>query len=253
VSRILKALAKIGLIELGEDERPLLKEAPHSDARSIDRLLQEEAHSPSAVLAKTPQADQEAGQKGDTGITEGLSLEEIYALAQVAPSPYPAEKLLKVLDGLRAMDAATRKAAILAMDAADEGWSVEDTVLDAQRKIQALQEASAKLVDVVAQAEAKALGDLQAQEHYQQEATASIRKQIADLEELLQQELQKVAEEKATIQARVQQAREACARETARFEQEITRLQEIPQGFAPPLDNQAKRGEDGDDKRPGRS
>ncbi len=247
MGRVLKTLAKIGLIELNEDERATLEEdSSHIDRGAIDHLLQEETHSRS--VAQAPQPDRKAMQKGDPGMVEGLSFEEIYALAQITPSPYPAEKLLKVLDGLRAMDAATRKAAIMAMDAADEDWAIEDAVLDAQRKIQALQEASVKLADGVAQTQAKASKDLEAQEHYQQEATASIRKQIADLEGLLQQELQKVAEEKAAIQARVQQTREACARETARFEQEIARLQEIPNSFAPPLINQTKESEDGDDR-----
>jgi hypothetical protein len=69
---------------------------------------------------------------------EGIALADIFAAAGVPDSPYPAEKLLRLLDGLRAMDAGTRKAAVLAMDAADDNWQIGDCIADADRKISAL-------------------------------------------------------------------------------------------------------------------
>jgi hypothetical protein len=234
MGKLLKTLAKMGLVELDADNRAILdKDNQRIDMTAIDHILQEQALSQGATPAvpKAPQPSSDVAQKGDAGILEGRSFEEIYALARVPPSAYPAEKLLKLLDGLRTMDPGTRKAAVMAMDAADEDWTVENAIRDAQHKIRALQDASASLVEAVSRAEAKAQADLDAQERYQQEAMASIRKQIAELEALLEQELQKVAEERAAIQAQLQQTREACERETSRFKQEITRLKEIPDSF----------------------
>jgi hypothetical protein len=167
-------------------------------------------------------------------VGEGRPLEEIYTLARVPSSAFPAEKLLRVLDGLKAMDPNTRKVAVMAMDAADDAWSIEDSILDAQRKTQALESAAASLVEQVRQAEAQAQIDLQSQDAYQGQATDSIRKQIEELEILLREELQKVAQEKAAVESKVAAARESCERETARFRQEIERLQEISKVFSSP-------------------
>jgi chemotaxis protein histidine kinase CheA len=232
VGKLLKTLAKIGLVELNDNEHTALGEENESplEATAHDPLLQEHAEAPeteSSDRNRAPASSQDSDQAG----IEGRSFEEIYYHAQIPASSYPAEKLLKLLDGLRALDPATRKAAVTAMDAADEEWRMEDAVSDAQHKIEALQEAGAALVQVVAQAESKTRADLDAQERYQQEASASIRRQIAELEALLEQELNKVADEKALIQARLQQIREACARETHRYTQEITRLKEILDSF----------------------
>jgi hypothetical protein len=232
VGKLLKTLAKIGLVELNDNERPALgeNETPLEAAAAHDPLLQEHAEAPETEPLgqnRTPARSQDSDQAS----IEGRSFEEIYRHAQIPASSYPAEKLLKLLDGLRTLDPATRKAAVMAMDAADEEWRMEDAVSDAQHKIEALQEAGAALVQVVAQAESKTRVDLDAQERYQQEASASIRRQITELEALLEQELNKIADEKALIQARLQQTREACVRETHRYTHEITRLKEILESF----------------------
>lgn len=233
MGKLLNTLAKIGLVELNDNERPALGEdEPPLEAAAHDPLLQEQ------TLAEAPETEPlgrnrapASSQDSDQAGIEGRSFEEIYRHAQIPASSYPAEKLLKLLDGLRTLDPATRKAAVMAMDAADEEWRIEDAVSDAQHKIEALQEAGAALVGVVAQAESKTRADLDAQERYQQEASASLRRQITELEALLEQEFNKIADEKALIQARLQQTREACARETHRYTHEITRLKEILDSF----------------------
>ena len=63
-----------------------------------------------------------------------LDAEAVYAQAGVPPSVYPAERLLRLVDGLSAMDPATRLMAIQAMDAADESWTMADPVADAAAK-----------------------------------------------------------------------------------------------------------------------
>jgi hypothetical protein len=222
VSRLLKTLANIGLVELDEADGAVAEGA----AEAIAAPLAESAPSPvepAAVASEAP-----AGPEG----WEGRPLADIYVEAKVAPSRYPAEKLLKLLEGLRTLDAHTRKAAVMAMDAADEDWAVEDAVEDARAKIRALQGAGAALIEVVKRAEEQTKLDVEAQNRYQHDATSSIRKQIADLEALLAREIDKIAQERAGIEARLQRTREACAREIKRFREESARLKEIPDGFA---------------------
>lgn len=251
----LRTLAKVGLVELDESERAKPAAPPAGpagaddvDMEALEKLLAEEGDIPAtggggddvdaliagaasggapppAAVQPTPAAAPMVA--GESGIAEGRPFDDIYQQANVPGSPFPAEKMIKMLDGLRAMDPNTRKAAVVAMDSADDAWSVDDSVLDAQRKIQVLQSATAAMAETVNQAAAQATANLQSQDTYQSQATDSIRKQIADLEGLLQEELQKVAEEKAAIDMGLKGTREAFERETARFSQEIQRLQEI--------------------------
>ncbi len=231
MSRLLKTLANIGLIELDEADGMRPEGAPEDSGAAPGSSSEtgtggadtgDRPYEP-APVAPEAAADPEA--------LEGRPLADIYTKAQLPPSAYSAEKLLKLIEGLRTLDPGTRKAAVLAMDAADEDWAVDDAVRDAEHKIGALEQAGAALIDVVKRAEAQAKVDVEAQDRYQHEATSSIRKQIADLEALLAREIEKVAEERAGIQARLQRTKEACGRETTRFREEMARLQEIPGSF----------------------
>jgi hypothetical protein len=210
-SGFLKALKKVGLIELEEPADPVL---PAEVAAPL-------APPPPAVLGE---------------IVEALPLEQIYADGQVPQCPYPAEKLLKVLAGLKAMDLATRKAAISAIDAADDTWRIEDVLLDAEHKIKALQTRKQMLAAQAQAADAEAAARVRDREQQQQDALESVRKQIADLQALMEREVAKATADKAAALAKAQTARQAGTRESQRLEQEIERLREIPATFAsPPL------------------
>jgi len=165
------------------------------------------------------------------GFTGDRPLDAIYAESGIPESPFPAEKMLKVLAGLRAMPTETRKAAILAMDAADDDWTIDDAILDAERKTRALETAKLNLSTSLQQTEEQATAELVAQDEYQEQATSEIRRQIAEMESLLQEELGKVATEKATIQANLQATRDAASREAARYDQTIVELGEIASTF----------------------
>jgi hypothetical protein len=283
----MKALSKMGLVELSEEERARLEAqaASAGDASSggampesaddIERLLQETramlGEADAAAQPPTPQPPmpqppprQPAAQRaapqppppspaaprgaapppppppdpqappsvpGTSSVPEGRPLEALYTAAGVPASPFPAEKMLKVLEGLRAMPPETRKAAILAMDAADDDWTIDDTLLDAERKARVLQQARGELEGTLSAAEQQAAADLAAQDEYQEQATAQIRAQIAELEALLQAEVTEVAQKKAAIQADLKASRDACAREAARIDQAISELSEIPRTF----------------------
>lgn len=168
-----------------------------------------------------------------TTIEEGRPLEALYDEAGIRPSPFPAEKLLRLLDGLMAMDPVTRKTAIKAMDAADDAWTIEDPILDAERKIAVLEAQKGRINGLVQEAEGEAESALAAQAEYQARATEEIRRQIADLEALLQQELEKVAKERAEVTARLQATRQAAQREKKRIDGEVARLGQIGALFSP--------------------
>jgi hypothetical protein len=237
MSRWLKALAKAGLVELSEDEHENLKareeaqSAEPVDGQDIDRILRETRELMNG--SQHPEAEAQPGSGAPppppvpsappVEVVEGQDFSELYA-GQIPESPFPAEKLLRVMDGLKAMDPGTRRAAVMAMDSADDEWTIGDPLIDAQRKIQLLQSRTASLSASITQAEAQAEADLKAQEEYKQQATTTIREQIADLEAMLEAELEKVADEKAGIHSALNEKRASCTREAARYEGEIDRL-----------------------------
>jgi len=217
-SGFLKALKKVGLVEVdeaAETPAPMPDPTPAPDEPAVDA-----SPAPSEAVS--------------TEIAEALPLDQIYADGQVPPCPYPAEKLLKVLGGLKAMDLNTRKAAISAMDAADDSWRIEDVLLDAERKIKALQARKQMLVAQTQAAESEAAARVHERDSQQQGALDAVRKQIADLQAMMEREVAKATADKAAALSKAQSAREAGAREAQRLDQEIERLREIPATFAAP-------------------
>lgn len=220
MGKFLRVLQKAGLVEVDAASSPADFEA---------EVL---ASVPDAAPAAAPAT--EILSEAESRIQESRSFEVVYAERGVPPSPFPAEKLLKLVDGLRAMEPGVRKAAVLAMDAADENWTIDDAALDASRKIKALNETKALLVQQAASQAAHAQEKMQAREQRQVEALAAIRQQISDLEALMQREVEKAAAEKAALSAQVEAAQEASLRESARLDAEVARLQEVLDTFVPP-------------------
>jgi hypothetical protein len=224
MSRFLRTLAKVGLVELDPHETP-------PPEQTIDVTGEPE---PIALDAAEPPPPPLPDLPAGPLPSEGLSFEQLYQGAQVPSSPYPAEKLLKLLDGLRAMDPATRKAAVMAMDAADDAWTVDDAQLDAERKCRALRSGVERLHANLAHADELSRKELASLDDYAQKAADTIRKQITELEQLLQQELETAAQKKAQAQADLRILREQTAREQARYEHEMARLSEIATIFGAP-------------------
>jgi hypothetical protein len=233
---ILNFLARAKLVELSEDERLAASEAEtHTAGASAvaeadaapGRMPQESVD----VSPVAPRAVAAAPSDPLAGEAEGIALADIFAAAGVPDSPYPAEKLLRLLDGLRAMDAGTRKAAVLAMDAADDNWQIGDCIADADRKISALdaykQQLNAQLQDREQQS-AEVVNQIKLA---LDNSTAAIRKQIAELEQLLEREVTRAAQEATSVEAGLRAARESTAREARRMDAEIERLREIPTSF----------------------
>lgn len=82
-----------------------------------------------------------------------MTLEQIYEAAGVPPCAYPAERLLRLIDGLKAMDDATRLTTMRAIDAADDSWSIDDPQRDAAAKVAALERHAASIRAALAHAE----------------------------------------------------------------------------------------------------
>lgn len=162
------------------------------------------------------------------GARRPLNLDDIYANGRIAPSLYPAERLLRLVDGLSAMDEATRLMAIKAMDAADESWSIEDPLADAAAKVKALA-AYAEQRQLNLQAlEAESQTRLEAVAARQAQVVGDIRKQITELEALVSRELTRAAQETATQEATLKAAQDQTAREL----EEVSRISQQLQGLA---------------------
>ncbi len=241
----LNLLAKAKLIELSEDERQAASTEPLQGVPMAGTEALAEAQEPplreqaSGEPAATPAVSAlpslaEACPDLDGDALEGHAFEDIFAAAGVPASPYPAEKLLRLLDGLRAMDAGTRKMAVLAMDAADDNWQISDCLSDADLKIAALEDHKRQLAAQLQDRERQSTELVNQIRQVLDEGTAAIRKQIAELEQLLEREVTRAAQETTSVEAGLRAARESGARETRRVDAEIERLREIPTTFKAP-------------------
>ena len=242
-NKFLRALSKMKLVELDEEEKKRVeqegKESPEMSLEEIDRILAEEAERaggapqvPQQRAAPKPAPPPAVPTTSSSEIPEDRSFEAIYSEAGVQEAPYSAEKLLRVLDGLRAMDPHPRKAAVLAMDAADEEWTIADAVLDAQRKIRVLEGTGQAIQAQLQQIQQTAAHEKATRDDYLAKAAATIRAKIQELEETLQAETAQIAAQKADIDGKVQNAIAATARESARLQAEVQRLRQIPATFA---------------------
>ena len=184
-------------------------------------------HADSAAPAPTPIPS--SAQSG----TSLLNLDEIYANAGVPEAKYPAERLLRVLDGLAALDDATRIMTIKAIDAADESWTIADPVADAIEKARALSTYADLVQTELQQREVETLARLEQMRIKNEEVVGNIRKQIADLEALAQRELARSITESTELQASLNAAKERTAQELGELTQTRQRLQGLASQFEP--------------------
>lgn len=163
-----------------------------------------------------------------------LDLDAVYAQAGVAPSLYPAERLLRLVDGLSAMDEATRLMAIKAMDAADESWTIEDPLADAAAKVQALA-MHAELLQLNLQAlERDTRARMEAVAARREKVVGDIRQQMAELDALATRETTRAAQELATQEAQLKAAQDRTAAELASLSQLSRQFQGLSTQFGAP-------------------
>ena len=164
-----------------------------------------------------------------------LKLDNIYAKAGVPASLYPAERLLRLIEGLSAMDPDTRLMAIKAMDAADESWTIEDPLADAQTKAQALA-MHAELLQLNLQAlERDTLARIETVTAKREKVVGDIRQQMSELDALMNREVARAAQDIAGQEAQLQAAREHTAGQLASLSQLGQQLQNLSAQFAAPV------------------
>jgi hypothetical protein len=178
-----------------------------------------------APEAEPASEQREAGPLGDAELAPpidrpaGMSLDQIYESAKVPPCPYPAERLLRLIDGLKAMDAPTRRQTIHAIDSADDTWSLDDPKRDAAAKVAAIERHAASIRAAVARDQQETQASLQDLGQRQETTVAEIRRQIAELEGLLAREIARGAQETTQLEAAHQTRRDDANRELAQLAQ----------------------------------
>lgn len=159
-----------------------------------------------------------------TATVEGRPFGEIYAEAGVPPAKYEAERLLTVIGGLGAMDPATKRQVVAAMEAADGSWTLEDPLADAEAKVRALEAAKRGLAEHIAAENERAAVEQTALDTRLAETRARIAAEIQALDDLLRGEIESIATARAAVGSAQEATRAAATRETVRLDNEITRL-----------------------------
>lgn len=164
----------------------------------------------------------------------GLTLEQIYATAQVPACSYPAERLLRLIAGLNAMDPAMRRQTIQAIDAADESWTIDDPLHDAAAKVAAIEGHASSLRAGLGQAEQQTQAHLAELRQKLDASVAEIRRQITDLEGLLAREITRGAQEAAALEGALQSRKDSTSRELDGLRRAAGELQGLVAQFRSP-------------------
>lgn len=221
-------------------------ESSSADDADIDAIIRRAAEAearatsssgrPAATAASDADAatDAPASVQAPAGVEEGLAFADIFARQGVSEAAFPVERLLKLVEGLRALDPATRRAAILAMDVADETWSMEQVLADADTKIAALrghQRHQQGVADALVQANRDRIAGL---ESSRDARLAELRQQIAALEAQIQDAIGSTAAEVAKLQSESESNKAALTRENQRVDAHILDLEELVAQFRTP-------------------
>ena len=231
-----KILEAARLIE--RTEAPVSDSAPTGDAdidAIIRRAAQAEAPPPLPDADESASGGSDAAASDVVGVEEGLTFADIYCRQGVADAQFPVERLLKLVDGLRALDPTTRRAAITAMDVADETWSMDDVLADADAKMAALRGHQRQMqgaADGVVQANRERVAAL---ESSRDDRLAELRQQIAALEAQIQDAVGSTAADVAKLQSESESNKAALLRETQRIDAHILNLEELVAQFRPPV------------------
>jgi chromosome segregation ATPase len=219
MSKLSKILEKAGLIE--RDEQPMAPEV-FSEPEPIEQRYSNVAVDPPV----------QASPEADYVLPEGLSIELIYQAASVPSSNYTVERLAKLIDGLKQLDATTQRAAILAMDSADDTWSIEDILQDARKKVDALRAYSNQTASKVARIRENIEKDVQRMASEKNQSIANIQAQIAELQQLMESTISQHAAETAKLNSQALSAQQAVDREQQRMSEQIEKINTLVLPFS---------------------
>ena len=207
-------------------------EAERGGGRGAPPPLPADSGAPDA--AGTDAAADHEDAAAPRNVEEGLDFAQIYARQQVADAGFPVERLLKLVEGLRTLDPTTRRAAITAMDVADETWSMEQVLADADAKVAALRAHQRGQQGVADALVAENTRRVQALEAERDGRVADLRGQIAALEAQIQDAIGTAAAEVAKLNAESESNKAALQREIQRVDAHILNLAELAAQFRGP-------------------
>lgn len=222
---MMSLLERAGLVRQEEEEGA---EAVTSDSGVGEPLPDDSGHAPAHAAPAQP-FDTSAEPAA-----AGLTLEQIYATAQVPACSYPAERLLRLIAGLNAMDPAIRRQTIQAIDAADESWTIDDPLRDAAAKVAAIEGHASSLRAGLGQAEQQTQAHLAELRQKLDASVAEIRRQITDLEGLLAREITRGAQEAAALEGALQSRKDSTSRELDGLQRAAGELQGLVAQFRSP-------------------
>jgi hypothetical protein len=227
-----KLLEAARLIEPAEAQASA--SVPTEDSE-LDAIIRRAAEADAGPPRAEAPADAASAAADAVGVEEGLSFVDIYGRQNVAEASFPVERLLKLVEGLRALDPTTRRAAIMAMDVADETWSMDQVLADADAKLAALrghQRQMQQAADSVVQANRERVAAL---ESSRDTRVGELRQQIATLEAQIHDAIGTTAADVAKLQSESESNKAALLRETQRIDAHSLNLQELVAQFRPPV------------------
>jgi hypothetical protein len=231
MSTFSKMLEKAGLIEREASDDPVVV-PPEPRVVIEDRGPLPPRPTPTAAPAPEPTPDTPVdGSDDDYVLPEGITTEAIYQQAAVPACSYSVERLAKLIDGLKQLDPATQRAAVLAMDAADDTWAIEDIVQDARNKIDALRKYSEGTSSKAQQIQDRIHQNIDRLNGDKDKAVKDIQSQIADLQQLLEATGSKHAAEIAKLNSQATAAQQAADRERLRVSDQAKKIAALVQPF----------------------
>ncbi len=177
--------------------------------------------------APTPVVDVESD------IPEGVEFQTIFESANIPGSPFPYEKFAKLLDGLTALSEDARKAAVAAMDSADDTWTVQDIAQDTVAKRQALEQYQQDLKATITSMDQHTQETIASTQKASDERVHALRAQIQELETQIQQEVVSSTEAQSTLRQRLETNRRAAEREHFRVDSSIQNMRRVERTFFP--------------------
>ena len=166
-----------------------------------------------------------------------MPLEKVYQAAGVPEAPYPAERLFRLIEGLKAMDESTRRQAIRAMDAADDSWTIDDPIRDASAKVAAIEAHASGMRTSLAMADRETQAEINRLGQQQESAVAEIMRQMKELEGLLSREIARAAQERATLEADLKAKVDDTTRELENLSRVAGEFRSLVAQFVPPTTN----------------
>ena len=254
MSKLTQFLQKAGLVESDDppyqtsvDPSPSVDPpAPPSDP--LPRMAVRSSVSGPAKFAIDDGGSADAGVPADSGpsddagtgdyvLPEGVAIEQIYQEAGIPDSSFPIERLQKLIDGLRQLDPTTQKAAVLAMDAADDTWTIEGVLKDAQAKTDALHAYGDRVTAKATQIQGNIEREIASMTSSKDSSIADIQAQIADLQKKLEATASQHATDISGLSARRTAAQQAAERERQRVSEYISKINNLIHPFLSPASN----------------